>query len=305
MTLRMKIGLWAIGAIVLSWLSWNQRGRILEKVDPRQRTILGNLALVERVTASHGFPEVRFTIKSSNGKVDYEGVYGKFPNIRAIMAGETPSTAFLIANGVAVTAAHNFEDESINGKIKLIRSGKEAVCEPHPCWVKGKPGWDVGRCVWDEAGGSSDDLLLFMPKPREKLAVRGDWLFGQEVVVAGFGCLSLPIGSCDRAGFSGTLNLGQLKVLDATAATESMPSTMVLAGPSERNGAQVCPGDSGGPVLKLEKFETDGTAVLAGIVGMVSARDCDGGKTLSRLTVFDESTIAWLETKKQITCPSS
>lgn len=299
MAVRFKVIATAGVSALVVWFGWEQRIKILEEVDPHQRNVLGDLALLERVKVGHGFPEVRFVIKSTNGELSYREIYDDFPHVKMIETGVNSSgTAFFVADKLLVTAAHNFQKSDQGSEIKIVGTEQVLECEPHPCWEKDMPAWDVGRCFISEEGSSGFKVI-----DRESLFgdVGRDWTYEKEVAVAGFGCTSSVLGSCEPNGSSGSLNIGLLKVL-GKGQHGDLPAMMVQAGPAGQRGAQVCQGDSGGPVFRLERFNNDGTAALNGIIGIASARKCPDNRPISHLTIFDQDLIKWILTGESVSC---
>jgi len=161
-------------------------------------------------------------------------------------------TAAMIGPGVMLTAAHCVPN---NGKISFALKGRTygMTCSRHPKWDSGDdPSADYGLCALDpgQAFIPPHDLLFEMVDTSPIAGLQPN----MKIVLTGYGCASNQVS---QSRIDGRYRIGGNSV---EATSESRPPrkypNTYYSPTGQRNnlftsmsGANICPGDSGGPAF--------------------------------------------------------
>lgn len=169
-------------------------------------------------------------------------------------------TAAMIGPGVMLTAAHCIPDA---GSVRFAFNNipYELECERHPKWVTGEdPSADYALCA------VADPDQPFVPTPgfRYETVDIGPMARSMQgpVVLTGFGCTSNMVAEQRRV--DGRYRIGKNVVVATSDTASQRPYSNNYFGPNgqrsnlftSETGANICPGDSGGPAFTAG---TDGT----------------------------------------------
>lgn len=169
-------------------------------------------------------------------------------------------TAAMIGPGVMLTAAHCVPD---TGKIGFAYNNisHELACVRHPKWETGEdPSADYGLCV------VADPESPFVPTPGFKYETVDIGSMGRAmqvpVVLTGFGCTSDKV--TEQRRIDRRYRIGKNAIIATSETTLQRPYPDKYFAPTgqrsnlitSETGANICPGDSGGPAFTAG---TDGT----------------------------------------------
>lgn len=169
-------------------------------------------------------------------------------------------TAAMIGQGVMLTAAHCVPD---TGKVGFAFNNisYELACVRHPKWETGEdPSADYGLCA------VANPESPFVPTPGFKYETVDIGSMGRAmqvpVVLTGFGCTSDKVA--DQRRIDGRYRIGKNAIIATSETIAQRPYPANYFAPNgqrsnlitSENGANICPGDSGGPAFTAG---TDGT----------------------------------------------
>ncbi|MES2745938.1 MAG: trypsin-like serine protease [Bdellovibrionota bacterium] len=184
-------------------------------------------------------------------------------------------SATLVAPGVALSAAHCFDGESSRpADLRIQFNGGSTAAQvteviSHPRYSD----W-FGRVSNDVAVLKLDQSLSLKPIALAKSAPTS----GEPVLVVGYGYADAQ----DVASFNGTKRKGN----NVVGKVEKLK--IFLPKPKDESTAQVCKGDSGGPIFATRNGQLELIGVVSGSNDTISAKTCLVESYGARVDAFGE-----------------